>query len=121
MTQVRKQRITKKLHTRFLVDFFIEATQSPEWNEKLQGLEVEARLNTSEQGFPENFLGFFPETQNMGLEYSIERVELEAIPREASCWWPIEEGTQYYMAYPSNFPQAAVYLAIDFDEHDHQH
>lgn len=119
MASKRKARITKKLHTRFLIDFFIEATQDHDWNHKLENLAIEGRINTAEDGFPENFLGFFPETKSMDLNYSIERVELVNIPREAACWWPIEEGTQYYMAYPTNFPQAAIYLAIDFDEHEH--
>lgn len=117
----RKPRVTKKLHTRFLIDFFIESTQDQDWNQKLKDLAIEERINTSESGFPANFQGFFPETKTMDLAYSIERVELNAVPREASSWWPIEEGTQYYMAYPTNFPQAAVYLAIDFDEHHHEH
>lgn len=117
----QKPRVVKKIHNRYLIDFFIEATQDQAWNKQLQELAIEGRINTSENGFPENFAGFFPETQNMGLTYSIERIELADVPREASCWWPIEEGTQYYMAYPTSFPQAAIYLAIDFDEHDHEH
>ena len=117
----QKARIVKKVHNRYLIDFFIEATQDDAWNKQLKELAVEGRINTSENGFPANFVSFFPETEKMGLTYSIERVELNDIPREASCWWPIEESTQYYMAYPTNFPQAAVFLAIDFDEHDHEH
>ena len=117
----RNLRITKKLHTRYLADFFIEVSQDAQWNAKLQELGKEARINTSEVGFPENFVGFFPETETMDLSYSIERLELNDVPRSAACWWPVDEGTQYYMAYPTNFPQATIYMAIDFDDHDHAH
>lgn len=116
----RKLRIVKKLHTRYLADFFIEASQDPQWSAKLQGLSAEERINTSEAGFPEHFVNFFPETEGMELAFSIERLELAEVPRSASSWWPIEEGTQYFMAYPSSFPEASLYMAIDFD-HNHDH
>lgn len=113
-------RIVKKIHTRFLGDFFIEASQDPSWAEKMHDLALEDKLSTNENGFPEVFLGLFPEASAYRLEYSIERVNLEDVPREASAWWPVEPGTSYFMAYPTQFPQAAIYMAIDFDcGHDH--
>lgn len=117
-------RIQKKKHTNLLADFLIEASQDPEWAKKLQALALEDKLDTSELGFPELFTVFFPETKKMNLEYSLERVNYADVPREASSWWPLEEEdtTSYFIAYPTQFPQSVVYMAIDFDEaHDHAH
>lgn len=119
MSSKRNARITKKLHTRYLADFFIEASQDQHWGKKLQALTIEGRLNTAEDSFPEHFVAFFPETQGMELAYSIERVRYEDVPRSASCWWPLEDNTHYYIAYPNEFPQVAIYMAIDFDDHHH--
>jgi len=107
-------RIEKKKHTRFLADFFVEVSQDPEWEKKLQALKIEDKLNTAEEGYPQEFLQWVPEAEKNNLQYSIERVELEDIPREASCWWPMDDSTRFYMAYPSEFPQSAIYMAIDF-------
>lgn len=113
-------RIVKKLHSRYLADFFIECSQDLEWEKKLRELKIEDKLNTAEAGFPENFQAFFPETAGMNLEYSVERVTLADVPRAASCWWPVEENTHYYMAYPTQFPQTSIFMAIDFtDGHEH--
>ncbi|WP_430462077.1 hypothetical protein ACQUQU_04625 [Thalassolituus sp. LLYu03] len=112
-------RIVKKHHTRLLAEFLVEVSQDAEWEKKLQALQVEDKLNTSEAGFPEEFLKWFPEAETLKLEYSIERVELADVPRAASCWWPLEDNTHYFMAYPAQFPQSAVYMAIDFHG-DHQ-
>lgn len=112
-------RIIKKQHTRYLPEFFVEVSQDPEWEEKLQALQIEDKLNTTEAGFPQEFLKWFPETQAMNLEFCIERVDLADVPRAAACWWPIEENTHFYMAYPAQFPQSSIYMAIDFHG-DHQ-
>ncbi len=107
-------RIIKKQHTRYLPDFFVEVSQDPEWEKKLQALQVEDKLDTADSGFPAEFLTWFPEAQALNLNYCIERVEYADIPREASCWWPVDEHTHYYMAYPAQFPQSSIYMAIDF-------
>lgn len=113
-------RIIKKVHTRYLADFLVEASQDAVWAKKMHDLGLEDKLNTSEAGFPEVFVGLFPEVQGMLLEYSIERVNLADVPRRASSWWPVEPGTSYFMAYPTQFPQSAIYMAIDFDcGHEH--
>lgn len=113
-------RIIKKLHSRYLADFIVEASQDPEWAKKMHDLSLEDKLDTAELGFPEFFAGFFPEVGGMELKYSIERINLADIPRSSSCWWPIEKGTSYFVAYPSEFPQTTVYMAIDFDcGHEH--
>ncbi|MCY0964674.1 hypothetical protein [Parathalassolituus penaei] len=111
-------RITKKYHTRFLADFFVECTHDAAWEAKLKGLELEGKLDTAVEGFPEVFGDMYPETDGMNLHYCIERVELAAIPRAASCWWPISAETEFFMCYPADFPQSAVYMAIDFEDHD---
>lgn len=114
------KRIIKKIHTRYLGDFLIEASQDTSWAQKMHDLTLEDKLNTSEAGFPEVFSGLFPEASYYQLEYSIERVNLTDIPRDAAAWWPVEPGTSYFMAYPTQFPQVAIYMAIDFDcGHDH--
>ncbi len=112
-------RITKKYHTRYLADFFVECTQVKEWEEKLKAMGLEDKTDTAVDGFPASFEQEFPEIIGLGLHYCIERVELADIPRAASCWWPIDDATQYFMCYPADFPQSAVYMAIDFDEAGH--
>lgn len=107
-------RILKKWHTRYLADFMTECTYDAAWEERLKNLKVEDKLNTAELGFPEEFTLFFPETQGMNLQYCLERVELKDIPRSASCWWPTSENTHFFMAYPAQFPQSPIYMAIDF-------
>ena len=72
----------------------------------MHDLGLEDKLNTSEAGFPEVFVGLFPEVQEMLLEYSIERVNLADVPRRASSWWPVEPGTSYFMVYPTQFHKA---------------
>ncbi len=119
-------RIQKKKHTNFLADFLVEASQDTDWAEKMKDLALEGKLDTSELGFPEFFNGYFPETKEMNLEFSIERVSYADIPRSASSWWPgeVEGTTSYFVAYPTQFPQSSIYMAIDFDdehEHDHAH
>ena len=109
-------RIIKKLHTRYLADFFVECSQDEDWSKKLRGLKIEDKLNTAEEGFPEFFTDCFPETGSMGLEYSVERVNYADVPRGASCWWPVEANTHYYIAYPTQFPQSSIYMAIDFHD-----
>ena len=115
-----KPRIVKKLHTRYLADFFVEVSQDPEWEKKLQALQTEDKLDTAETGFPAEFFNWFPEAETLNLQYCIERVELADVPRAASCWWPMDEHTHFYMAYPAQFPQSAIYMAIDFHG-DHGH
>ncbi|MAK92113.1 MAG: hypothetical protein CMI08_09570 [Oceanospirillaceae bacterium] len=107
-------RIVKKKHTRFLADFMVEVSQDAEWEKKLQALQIEDKLNTAEAGYPTEFLQWVPEAEADNLQYSIERVELADIPREASCWWPVDDNTHFYMAYPSEYPQSSIYMAIDF-------
>ena len=117
-------RIQKKKHTNLLADFLIEASQDADWAKKMKELALEGKLDTSELGFPEFFNGFFPEAKEMKLEFSIERLNYADSPRTASRWWPAEvEGTtSYFVAYPTQFPQSSIYMAIDFDdEHDHEH
>src|SRR5690554_7484638 len=63
-------RIQKKKHTNLLADFFIEASQDPEWSKKMKEMGLEDKLDTSELGYPEFFDGFFPEAQSMELEFS---------------------------------------------------
>ena len=99
-------RIVKKKHTRFLADFMVEVSQDAEWEKKLQALQIEDKLNTAEAGYPTEFLQWVPEAEADNLQYSIERVELADIPREASCWWPVDDNTHFYMAYPSEYPQS---------------
>jgi hypothetical protein len=107
-------RITKKHHTRFLADFFIECTQDEAWENKLRTLEIEGKLNTATDGFPEVFADLYPETVGLNLQYCVERVDYASVPRAASCWWPVDADTQYFMCYPADFPQSALYMAIDF-------
>ncbi|KZZ41926.1 hypothetical protein A3759_10740 [Thalassolituus sp. HI0120] len=111
------QRIIKKRHTIYLGEFLVDASQDKSWKKKLQELKIEDKLNTSEIGFPSDFNAFFPETVGMELQYCIERVNLEDVPRAASCWWPVDEATHFYMAYPAGFPQTSIFMAIDFEEH----
>jgi hypothetical protein len=111
------QRIVKKHHTRYLGEFLVDVSQDEGWKQKLQQLKIEDKLDTTEQGFPAYFTDCFPETVGMELQYCIERVNVEDIPRAASCWWHIDDNTHCYMAYPAQFPRAAVYMAIDFDDH----
>lgn len=113
-------RIQKKKHTNYLADFFIEASQDAEWTKKMKEMSLEDKLDTSVLGFPEFFSGFFPETKEMNLEYSIEKVNYADVPRSASSWWPLEDNTTYFVAYPTAHPAAAIYMAIDF-EHNHAH
>ncbi|MFC3681065.1 hypothetical protein [Bacterioplanoides pacificum] len=111
------QRIIKKRHTNYLGDFLLDVSQDESWKNKLQQLTIEGKLDTAEDGFPAYFTDSFPETVGMQLHYCIERVNLDDVPREAACWWPVDESTHYYVAYPAQFPSAAIYLAIDFDDH----
>jgi hypothetical protein len=115
----RKARIEKKLHTRYQAEFLFECSQDPQWAAKLQALEGEQVLESAQEGMPADLLAAFPELDTMALNYCIERVELNEVPRDASCWWPLEEGTQFFLCYPARFPQAALYLAVDFDDHAH--
>ena len=115
-------RIQKKKHTNLLADFFIEASQDPEWSKKMKEMGLEDKLDTSALGYPEFFDGFFPEAQSMELEFSIEKINYADVPRSASSWWPVDETTTYFVAYPTQFPQSSIYMAIDFDEeHCHEH
>lgn len=112
------RRIQKKLNSRYLAEFLVDCSQDAEWKEALRTLELEDKLDTAERGFPNSFHRYFPETQKMPLQFCVERLELADVPRAASCWWPSEAneaGTQYYMCYPAQFPQAVIYLAMDFD------
>lgn len=109
------QRIIKKRHTNYLGEFLLDASQDESWKKQLQELKIEDKLDTAEQGFPADFNAFFPETATMALQYCIERVNLEDVPRAASCWWPTDEATHYYIAYPAAFPRTAIFMAIDFD------
>lgn len=110
------QRIIKKRHTTYLAEFLVDASQDESWKQKLRQLPIEDKLDTAEVGFPANFNACFPETLGMRLHYCIERVTLEDVPREASCWWPVDEATHYFITYPAAFPRAAIYMAIDFDD-----
>lgn len=114
---MKKARVIKKQHTTYLAEFLLECSQDPEWKKKLQGLNDEKRLETSLEGFPPAFSEDFPETAAMELKYSVERLELDEIPRAASCWWPVDEETHFYVAYPVDFPQTRLYMAVDFDDH----
>lgn len=111
------QRIIKKRHTNYLGDFLVDVSQDESWKKKLQALQIEDKLDTAQEGFPEYFAQSFPETEAMQLQYCVERVNLDDVPRAAACWWPIEENTHYYIAYPAQFPRASIYMAIDFDDH----
>ena len=112
-----KPRIAKKHHSRYLAEFLVEASQNPEWKKKLQSLSDETKLDTAVDGFPEYLLEDLPEISALALQYCIERVELNEVPRAASCWWPIEDDTHFYVAYPANFPETKLYMAVDFDDH----
>ena len=112
-----KPRILKKIHNRFLAEFLVEASQSDDWKKKLQTLNDENKLDTSVEGFPFELLEYCPEVEAFQLEYSIERVALADVPRAASCWWPIEQDTHFYVAYPTAFPETKLYMAVDFDDH----
>ena len=112
-----KPRILKKYHTRYLAEFLVECSQNEEWKKKLQGLNDENKLDTSVEGLPADFVADFPELNGLDLQYCVERIELTEIPRAASCWWPIDDSTHFYVAYPAQFPEATLYMAIDFDDH----
>jgi len=112
-------RILKKYHSRLIADFFVECTHDKEWEGKLKGLSDENKIDTAIDGFPADFLSEYPEAELQKLHYCIERVEYAEVPRAASCWWPLEDGTEYFMAYPADFPQSQIYMAIDFDDCDH--
>ncbi|MBQ0727555.1 hypothetical protein [Thalassolituus oleivorans] len=112
-----KPRIVKKQHSRLLGDFLIDCSQDAAWTDKLKNLTLEGKLDTAVDGFPAEFLGFCPEAEYLKLQYCIERVELADVPRAASCWWPVDENTHYYVCYPAQFPQTTVFMAMDFDEH----
>ena len=112
-----KPRILKKHHSRYLAEFLVECSQNPEWTQKLQGLNEENKLDTAVEGLPKEFLEDFPEAEQYNLAYSVERVDLSEVPRAASCWWPVDEETHYYVASPTAFPEAKLYLATDFDDH----
>ena len=112
-----KARIIKKHHTRFLADFLVECSQDEVWKGKMQKLGLEDKLDTAVEGYPQEFVEVFPEAQQYELQYCVERLELADIPRAACCWWPIEEDTHYYVAYPAQFPESSIYMAIDFDDH----
>jgi len=45
-------RIVKKQHTRLLAEFFVDVSQDAEWEKKLQALQIEDKIDTSEAGFP---------------------------------------------------------------------
>lgn len=110
-------RITKKKHSTYLGEFLIESSQDEAWKKKMQALTIEGKLDTAIEGFPVEFVAFFPETEAMKLQYCIERVELADIPRAAACWWPADDSAHYYVAYPAQYPAATLYMAIDFDDH----
>ena len=112
-------RITKKHHTRFIADFFVECIQDKEWEGKLKALAEENKIDTAVDGFPVDFFKAFPEAEGLQLHYCIERIEYADVPRSASCWWPVEENTAYFMAYPADFPNSQLFMAIDFDDCDH--
>lgn len=112
-----KPRIIKKKHVTYLGEFLIECSQDDAWKTKMQGLTLEDKLDTAIEGFPAEFEEVFPETKAMALQYCIERVEFADIPRAASCWWPVDETTHYYVAYPAQYPESTLYMAIDFDDH----
>lgn len=114
---MKKARIVKKLHGRYLAEFLLECSQDEEWKKKLQSLNEENRLETAVEGLPPAFIEDFPETTEMSLEYSVERLSLEEVPRAASCWWPVDEQTHFYVAYPAQFPEKRLYMAVDFDDH----
>lgn len=111
-------RILKKWHTRYLADFLIECTHDELWEAKLKVLDTESKLDTAVDGFPVAFSEFYVETDGMNLQYCIERVQYTDVPRASSCWWPQDEKIQYFMCYPAQFPQAAIYMAIDFESED---
>jgi hypothetical protein len=110
-------RIIKKKHSTYLGEFLIESSQDEAWKQKMQALTLEGKLDTAIEGFPAEFVEAFPETADMNLQYCIERVELADVPRAAACWWPVDDATHYYVAYPAQFPQATLFMAIDFDDH----
>jgi len=112
-----KPRILKKHHTRYLAEFLVECSQNPDWKKKLQGLTEENKLDTAVEGFPADFIDDFPEIDALNLQYCVERVEYSEVPRVASRWWPLEEDTHFYVAYPAAFPESSIYMAIDFDDH----
>lgn len=108
-------RITKKKHTRFMADFLIECTQDSVWKAKLAQLEGEQKLDTVVEGMPAMFSRDFPEAAEMNLQYCIEPIDYDDVPRKASRWWPKEENARYFMCYPARFPESALYLAFDLD------
>jgi hypothetical protein len=112
-----KPRILKKHHTRYLAEFLVECSQNPQWSSKLQQLNDENKLDTAIDGFPAELIEDFPEIESLNLQYCIERVALEEVPRAAACWWPIEQDTHFYVAYPAAFPETSLYMAVDFDDH----
>ncbi|MEK9711775.1 MAG: hypothetical protein VW258_04335 [Thalassolituus sp.] len=112
-----KPRILKKHHTRYLAEFLVECSQNEEWKKKLQSLSGEDKLDTALEGMPAEFVEDFPEVEALNLQYCVERVEYEEVPRAASSWWPVDDETHYYVAYPAQFPESEIYLAIDFDDH----
>jgi len=99
-----------------MADFLIECTQDEGWKQKLSQLSEEGKLDTALEGMPVMFEDVFPEALGMNLQYCIESIQLADVPRRASRWWPNEEGAQYFMCYPSAFPESALYLCIDLNQ-----
>ena len=114
---MKKARIIEKQHTNYLAEFLLECSQDSDWEKKLQSLSDENRLETALEGFPPAFTEDFPETVGMNLQYCIEKVALDEIPRAASCWWPMEDDTHFFVAYPVRFPETRLFMAVDFHDH----
>lgn len=112
-------RISKKVHSRFLAEFCVEASQDKAWCEALSKLAVGESISTSEKSWPEDFEELFEEVNLDALTYGVTRVALDEVPREASAWWPADAKAHYFKFSPKDFPQTKLYMMIDcFEESD---
>lgn len=103
-------RIRKKIHNRCMADFLIECTEDDLWKQKFMQLSDEDTLDTALEGMPEACAALFAGHK---LHYCVEALEWKDVPRKVSRWWPIEESARYFMCYPFEFPESALYLSMD--------
>lgn len=115
-------RIKKKVHSRFLADFCVEASQDEKWLAALAKLSVNDVVSTEQQGWPEDFSEIYAEVNIEKLSYQAARVTLDDVPRQASCWWPTDEKAHYFKFAPVEFPNSSIFMMIDcFDEQNCAH
>ena len=108
------QRLTKKIHTKFLPDIGAEITNSSDWEDRLKLLKVREEIAIQRNDIPGTFYSLNESATKYNLEYKIQRINIDEIPLSESSWWSMDSDTKYFVFYPKDFKSVRWYVAANY-------